>query len=207
MKTESKKKRFFKNVFALLIILAVGFVAFRNYQPPAVTVKNVDLPKLNGMKPFTDSSYIVDKDVIKVAFEIDPSATEKVIVADIIEIYRWGRSGFAEAKCGEDYPKEMCRWGSVSIAVIVGQRQISLDKGTVRVPMAIYYSWLDQIQIDHLLAMKPPTTLKELIGFHDAVSKATKSTGGMGVFFENPVRFEGWPAFTAFVRANGVFAP
>lgn len=207
MKTESNKKRFFKNAFALLIILAVGFIAFRNYRPPEIAVRNIDLPHLNALKPFTDSIYIVDEDVIKVAFELDPSANEKEVVADVVEIYRWGRSRFAEAKCGEDYPKEMCRWGSVSITLVVGQRHISLDKGTVRVPMAIYFSWLDQNQIDGLLGINPPTTLKDLIAFHDSVFKATKSTGGMGVFFENRVRFEGWPAFTAFLRANGVFVP
>ena len=119
----------------------------------------------------------VDPAKVQVAIEID-SADEPAIVADLVTLYRWGRTKFDPIKCGEEYPPELCSIGEVHILFLKPVDDVPSTTGPVDgVYLTQLEIWLDQIQIDVMLDPSvAPTSFAELDQLH--ATAAEKNGGG-----------------------------
>jgi hypothetical protein len=183
-------KRLILNTVALLVIVAVGFLALRAYDPPPMTMADsgIPVPEVKYLE-IADTLFEPENGRIAIALVIPERVPPTGgIIADILEVYRWSRSYYLPIKCGEDYPPEMCRIGLTEIYLIqpttVMRRGMPIELDTLLISMG-----LDQIQIDKLLNGTPPETLQELFGFHEQVMQTTQSTGGYIYQPEEPQLF------------------
>jgi len=186
-------KRRILNTVALLVIVAVGFLAFRAYDPPPPTMADSGIPVPDLTLEIADTLFEPENGRIALALVIPERAPPSgVLIADILEVYRWSRSYYLPIKCGEDYPPEMCRVGGTEIYLI--QPMTMTRRGApVELDVLLLSVGLDQIQIDNLLKGTPPETLQELFGFHEQVMQATGNTGGFILQPEGMQMFLGIP--------------
>jgi hypothetical protein len=173
---KNPKKRLIINLVAFLIIGAVAFLASRFYSTGGAPSQAAgeDFPKLSIQVVETK----VEPAKIQAAVVLDnKSVSEEDFVADILEIYTWGRSYFRPYKCGDEYPPNLCQYGEVHIFVLVPMEGVPSTTGPVEVYMTLVELWLDQAQIDVLLSAQP-TSFTELDEFHSSVAQQTEGTGG-----------------------------
>lgn len=186
-------KRHLLNLAGLLVILAVGFGASRLYNPDPfdLGVEGVELPRLSAFDP-VDVVFDLDNARISFALELKSTATQGPIVADILELYRWSRQHYRPVKCGDEYPPELCKYGTTQIWVL--QRgQVTVVGGVAEAYQVIWAMGLDQEQIDQLLNSIPPATVSELDQFHQRAAQSTDGTGGFSQFVNPPAPFQGLP--------------
>lgn len=186
-------KRLILNAIALLVIVAVGFLASRSYDAPKMTVPGTDIPapELRELQ-IVDILFEPENARIVLALEIPENPTSGGIIADIMEIYRWSRGYYLPIRCGEDYPPELCKVGTTEI-YLLSRAEIRVVGGVANVYMLEIAMGLDQIQMDKLLNGTPPETLQELFGFHQEVQQATQGTGGYVFTPVSPQMFSGIP--------------
>lgn len=182
------KKRLVINLVAIVIIVAVAFLAHRSYSistPKAAMDQIDDLPRLSTMKIVEAK---VDPAKVQVAIEI-VGKDEPTIVADFVTLYQWGRSKFRPVKCGREYLPELCQIGEVHIFLLTTlEEDVPSPTGE---PVEVYLTkleiWLDQIQIDANLGPTAQlTSFAEIDELHNSVAQQTQGTGG-GVEIKNEV--------------------
>lgn len=171
-------KRLILNTVAFLVIVAVGFLAFRAYDPPPMTMADSGIPVPDLTLEIADTLFEPKNGHIAIALVIpERFPPSGVIIADVLEIYRWSRSYYLPIKCGEDYPPGLCQYGQTEIYLIqpttVTRRGMPMELDVLLLSVG-----LDQDQIDKLLNGTPPETLQELWDFHAQVMQETSSTGG-----------------------------
>lgn len=216
-------KRNFINFVCLLVIVAAVFFGYRaSSGNPVIGGSNsksglpADFPTLKAFKP---SPHIeLEGNPIRIAVELTPNLTEEAAVADILELYRWGRSQFGEVKRGDGYPVNLYEYGNVEIAIIRVRMVDDYEGGRHPVGQIIQYFWLDQDQIDNLFNQeKLPSSFSELLEFHENVALATQGTGGLTLpsqleplsnlssYF--PMNFSSWKQFIATLAQAGQRQP
>lgn len=173
------KKRLAINFVAILIIGVVAFLAIRGYQtaPKAgsSSVEASDLPELTSLVVETK----VEPTKVQAAIVLNRDG-EEAFVADVLDIYAWGRDHFRPIKCGDEYPPNLCQIGEVHIVILIPAKGVPSTNGeSVDVYMTLVELWLDQTQIDVLFSPAAiPTSFAELDEFHASVAQQTQGTGG-----------------------------
>ncbi|OGD73853.1 hypothetical protein A3A84_04050 [Candidatus Collierbacteria bacterium RIFCSPLOWO2_01_FULL_50_23] len=176
MKQKNPIQRRIVNLLALLVIVAVGLTANRYYAAGTKTAQtDINLPRVSTMKIVETK---VEDEKVQVAIEVT-SSDEAAITADLVSLYRWGRSKFRPVKCGEEYPPELCSIGEVHIFFLAPQKDVPSTTGELvdvyRMRLEI---WLDQFQIDTFLNPSSGLTMfAEVNLFHTAA--AEKNGGGI----------------------------
>ncbi len=182
MKTQSKKKRFLINLMAILVILAVGVTAAKVSTDSEVSFDPTDTPSLKVMK-IIDLKIRHDPqgDAIRVALvPSSDSVNFPDLVKDVVTTYEWGNKHFAPAKCGEIYPKDLCKVGIVEVWLLAPLKNVPKEGvGKVTVYQVMIKFGLDQIQIEQKLMQADLMTVDDLVNFHKAVVQETEGTGGM----------------------------
>lgn len=186
MNHESNLKRFLKNLFSLTIILSVAIGAFYFYEPNQTKSSNssgypTDIPQLISLSQIEGHGFASNGKYDKqFAFEVNESATELSLAADILEVYRWGRSQYGDisSKCYTD-PSTSCKVGRVAIFLLLPNSKT--DKYQYDLYAAFF---LDQDAIDQLLfgVEKDGLTLSAIDMFHKNLYQ-TEDTG----FFQKPI--------------------
>jgi len=197
-------KRRILNIVALLVIVAVGFLASRSYDKPLTIAPDSDTPApevnyLGIVEILFEPEGVPERSLpgrIAIALEI-PERTPPPggFLADLLEVYRWSRQYYLPIKCGDDYPPNLCQYGQTEI-YLVSRTEFPVIGGMADVYAIRYVLFLDQEQIDNLFAsgvaelMESP---QDLVDFHLQVAQNTQGTGGNFVAPEGLQIFPGIP--------------
>lgn len=207
------------NFICLLVIVSAVFFGYRATSGGSFTSGSNssalpdDFPTLKAFD-LLPSNPVIDEKTIRIALKPNKNVNEANAVADIIELYRWGRSQWGDAKqnCGDDYRESLCTYGNVEIAIVKVTSRRDLMGSPYSIANIIYFSWLDQVQIDYLLkSQQLPSSLDEIVTFHDEVLKLYKGTAGFAFPSQSikiqSMPFNGWDEFLYELRSNGAPVP
>ena len=171
-------KRRILNTVALLVIVAVGFLASRAYDPPPMTMADSGIPVPDLTLEIADTLFEPENGHIALALVIPERVPPSgVIIADVLEVYRWSRGYYLPIKCGKDYPPDLCQIGQTEI-YLIQPTTVTRRGAPIELDVLLLSMGLDQVQIDKLLNGTPPETQQELFGFHAQVMQETGTTGG-----------------------------
>lgn len=167
MNKQSRKKRFLLNGLALLVIVAVSFTAYGNYQKDDGIGADQNLPPLKGEVPYVDVD--LQKGEVNVALIVKDTDSMDDIASDTITIFKWGREKLPPFVCGPDYPPNLCvlMWVKITWVTTNGSSQELYPLLTIG---------LDQIGIDRLL-VEQPQGYDELKAFLQDIAERSNGTG------------------------------
>ncbi|MEX0887955.1 MAG: hypothetical protein WD940_01190 [Patescibacteria group bacterium] len=189
-------KRRLLNAATALVIAGIWILAprFYNYEPPPQTFGWAEAPDLKAF-PVVDLLVDSENSHIFIALEIPERAATPLLIADVLETYRWSQRYFRPLLCGEAELPYLCKIGLTEIYLV---SRVPASGSGLRCAVGETYVMevsfgLNQLEIERLLNGTLPETLQEFFGFHQEVGERTGDTGGYLKPYDPPQFFCGFP--------------